>query len=195
MPRLAYIMDRRSFFVSATAMAAWALLSGHSPYRKFQIYRKTRLIVMAANDDKRAGVVADGLAVLFANNWKDSRSISGRAQTAPELVKLLVTNQLDVAVLAQQDAVLARAGQDRFAKLGAAPLCALAVLKGHVLVTREDLLVPIAEKIIEAMQGNWKTLKPDLTGEVATPYAGQSIGIPLHSVAADAYQRAAAASS
>lgn len=69
-------------------MAAWALLSGHSPYRKFQIYRKTRLIVMAANDDKRAGVVADGLAGFFATYWKDSKSASGRAQTAPDSISI-----------------------------------------------------------------------------------------------------------
>ena len=107
---------------------------------------------MAPNDDKRAGVVADGLAAFFATYWKDSRSASGRAQTAPELVKLLLTNQLDVAVFSQKDAASARAGQDRFAKQGPAALCALAVLKEHVLVTREDLLKPIAEKIIQAMQ-------------------------------------------
>lgn len=174
-------------------MVAWALLSGHSPYRKFHIYRKTRLIVMAANDDKRAGVVADGLATFFANYWKESKSASGRARTAPELVRLLLTNQLDVAVLSHKDAVSARAGQNRFAKQGPAALCALAVLKDYVLVTREDLLKPIAEKIIRAMHGNWKSLDPDLTGAVASPYTGQRIGIPWHSVAAERYQRATAA--
>ena len=170
-------------------MAAWALLSGHSPYRKFQIYRKTRLIVMAANDDKRAGVVADGLAGFFATYWKDSKSASGRAQTAPELVKLLLTSQLEVGVLSKSDAAAARLGQDRFAKLGPAALCALAVLKDHMLVTREDLLTPIAEKILQAMQANWTSLNPDLTGAVAGPYVGQQIGIPLRSVVADFYRR------
>jgi hypothetical protein len=183
-------MNRRSFIVPATALAAWVLLSGHSPYRKFQIYRKTRLIVMAPNDDARAGVVADSLAAFFATYWKDSKSIPGRAQTAPDLVRLLLSSQLDVAVLAQKEAVSARAGVDRYAKQGPVALCALAVLKDHVLVTREDLLKPVAEKIIQAMQANWKALKPDLTGEAAKPYAGQAIGIPLHSVAAVLYSRA-----
>lgn len=183
-------MDRRSFLHSGAALAAWVLLSGHSPYRKFQIYRKTRLIVMAPNDDKRAGVVADGLAAFFAVHWKDSRSASGRAQTAPELVRLLLSNQLDVAVFSQKDAASARAGQDRFAKQGPAALCALAVLKEHLLVTREDLLKPIAEKIIQAMQGHWQLLSSDLSGSVAGPYTGQRIGIPLHRVAAELYRRA-----
>lgn len=183
-------MNRRSFISSGFAISAWALLSGHSPYRKFQIYRKTRLIVMAAKDDTRAGVIADGLAAFFATYWKDSKSTSGRARTAPELVRLLSTNQLEVAVLSRVDAVSARTGQDRFAKQGPAALCALAVLKDHVLVTREDLLKPVATKIINAMQSNWKSLKPDLTGAVAGPYVGQQIGIPLHSVAIDFYRRA-----
>ena len=182
-------MNRRSLLVSGTAVAAWALLSGHSPYRKFQIYRKTRLIVMAPNDDPRAGAVADGLANFFAAYWKDSKSTSGRAQTAPEVVRLLVTNQLDVAVLSQRDAIAARAGQDRFAKQGQVALCELAVLKDHVLVTREDLLKPIAQKIIQAMQLNWKSLNVDLAGSVAGPYVGQRIGIPLHVVATDYYRR------
>ena len=176
-------MNRRSFIVSGSALAAWALLSGHSPYRK------TRLIVMASKDDARAGVVADGLAGFFATYWQDSKSASGRARTAPELVKLLFTNQLEVGVLSQSDAAAARLGQDRFAKIGPVALCALAVLKDHLLVTRADLLQPIAEKILQAMQANWASLNPDLTGAVAGPYAGQPIGIPLHSVAADFFQR------
>ena len=148
---------------------------------------------MAPNDDPRAGIVADGLAAFFATYWKDSKSTSGRARTAPELVRLLSTHQLEVAVLSQADAASARTGQGRFAKQGPATLCALAVLKDHLLVTREDLLKPIAEKIIEAMQSNWKSLKPDLTGAVAGPYVGQRIDIPLHVVAADSYRRAARA--
>ncbi len=182
-------MNRRSFIVSGSVLAAWALLSGHSPYRKFQIYRKTRLIVMSSKDDPRAGVVADGLAGFFATYWQDSKSASGRARTAPELVKLLLTNQLEVGVLSQSDAAAARLGQDRFAKLGPAALCALAVLKDHMLVTREDLLKPIAEKILQAMQANWASLDPNLSGAAAGPYIGQPIGIPLHSVAAEFYQR------
>ncbi len=182
-------MNRRCFIVSGSALAAWALLSGHSPYRKFQIYRKTRLIVMASKDDPRAGVVADGLAGFFATYWRDSKSASGRARTAPELVKLFFTNQLEVGVLSQTDAAAARLGQDRFAKIGPVTLCALAVLKEHLLVTRADLLQPIAEKILQAMQVNWASLNPDLTGAADRPYVGQPIGIPLHSVAADFYQR------
>ncbi len=186
-------MNRRSFIVSGAALAAWALLSGHSPYRKFQIYRKTRLIIMASKDDPRAGVVADGLAGFFATYWQDSKSASGRARTAPELVKLLFTNQLEVGVLSQTDAAAARLGQDSFAKIGPVALCALAVLKDHLLVTRADLLQPIAEKILQAMQANWASLNPDLTGAVAGPYVGQPLGIPLHSVAADFYQRGTSA--
>jgi hypothetical protein len=183
-------MNRRSFIVSGSALAAWALLSGHSPYRKFQIYRKTRLIVMSSKDDPRAGVVADGLAEFFSTYWQDSKSASGRARTSPELVKLVVTSQLEVAVLSQKDAILARSGQEQFAKQGPAALCALAVFKNHLLVTREDLLKPIAEKIIQPLRAHWASISADLSGAVAAPYAGQQIGIPLHSVAADLYQRA-----
>jgi hypothetical protein len=182
-------MNRRSFIVSGSAIVAWALLSGHSPYRKFHVFRKTRLIITAPNDDKRAGVVADGLATFFLTYWKDSKPSSGRAQTAPELVRVLLTNQLDFAVLSQKEAAAARAGQGRYAKYGAAPLCALAVFKDHVLVTREDLLKPIAEKIIAPLQAHWDALDAELSGKVEAPYAGQSLGIPLHSVAADLYQR------
>ena len=182
-------MNRRSFLDSGSALAAWALLSGHSPYRKFHIFRKTRLIITAPNDDKRAGVVADGLATFFSTHWKDSKPSSGRARTAPELVRVLRTNQVDFAVLSQKEASAARNGEGRFAKQGPAPLCALAVFKDHVLVTREDLLKPIAEKIIEPLRANWADLDSDLSGMVESPYVGQALGIPLHSVAAQLYQR------
>ena len=182
-------MNRRRFLVSGSALAAWALLSGHSPYRKFHIFRKTRLIIMAPNDDKRAGVVADGIVAFYSTNWSDSKPSSGRAQTAPEVVRLIVTNQLDVAVLSQKDAIAARAGEGRFARTGPAPLCALAVFKDHFMVAREDLLKPIVEKIIEPLQRNWAEFAADITGGVAAPFSGQAMGIPLHSVAADLYQR------
>lgn len=182
-------MNRRAFFACTSALAAWGLLSGHSPYRRFHIFRKTRLLIVAPNDDKRAGVVADGIVAFYLTHWSDSKPSSGRSQTAPEVVRLLLSNQLDVAVLAQKEAVAARTGQGRFAKGGPAPLCALAVFKDHVMVTREDLLKPIVEKIIEPLQSKWNTLAVDLTGDVAAPFTGQEIGIPLHRVAADLYRR------
>lgn len=185
-------MNRRTLFVSANALAAWALLSGHSPYRKFRIFRKIRLIVMASNDDARAGVVADGVVAFFAIHWNESKPSSGRARTAPEVVKLLLSNRWDVADLSQKDAVAARAGQGRFAKQGPAALCALAVFKDHILVTREDLLKPIAEKIVQPLRANWATVDRDLSGAVESPDSGQAIGIPFHNVAADLYQRPSA---
>lgn len=144
---------------------------------------------MAPKDDKRARVVADGVVEFYLANWSDSKPASGRSQTAPEAVRLRMSNQLDVAILAQKDAVAARAGEGRFAKDGAVALCALAVFKDHVMVTREDLLKPIVEKIVQPLQNKWDAISADLTGGVAAPFAGQEIGIPLHSVATDLYQR------
>ncbi|MEO6022652.1 MAG: hypothetical protein ABIP64_05975 [Burkholderiales bacterium] len=175
-------MNRRSLLF-ASAGGAWLLLTGHSPYRRFQIYRKTRLIVMAANEDKRAAIIADGLAEFFAKAWTESQSISGRAQTAPDLVQLLVTNQLEVGVLSKKEARAAREGKNRFSRSGPQALCVLAIFGDHVLITREDLLEPIAVKILEPMTKQWQLVKAEVSQSARGPFAGEATGLPLHRVA------------
>ncbi len=183
-------MQRRQFLLLGGASSAWLFLSGHSPYRRFQIYRKTRLIVMSSHDDPRSGLIADALATFFLAHWPDSKSQSGRARTAPEMVDLIRTSQLEVAVLSKKEAIAAREGSGRHTRSGKSQLSALAELGDHVLVTREDLLRPMAEKIMQALQENWQALDPQLSRAASSPFSGKPIGIPLHPVAAERFKPA-----
>ena len=175
-------MNRRALLL-AGASAAWFTLTGHSPYRKFHIYRKTRLIVMAANEDKRAAQIADELADFFAKTWKESQAVSGRAQTAPDLVQLLITNQLDIAVISLSEARDAREGKGRHRRTGPQPLCSMGKFGEHLLITRENLLAPIAEKILEPMTTQWQLISKPVAQSATGPFSDEISAIPLHAVA------------
>ncbi len=181
---------RRRFLRALGGAAAWIALSGHSPYRQFQIYRKTRLIILHTRSDARAASLADALAALFAKHWPDSQAITARARDSVDLVKLIKSAQLDVALLSAAEAAAARQGIDAFARSGKTSLAVLAQIGGHLLLTREDLLEPVARKVVSALSSHWEELDAGFRGEAPSPEPGAGLGVPLHTTAAALYRSA-----
>jgi hypothetical protein len=131
-------MDRRRF-VSLTAAAGAALvLMGHSPYRQWQVYRQQRLIIVTSAERPEASAIGEALAALLATHLPDSRAMSARARDSVEIVKLLASGQLHLALLTPTEARQAFEGGGRFAEDGAVALRALASLGSHLFVCRAD---------------------------------------------------------
>jgi hypothetical protein len=185
-------MHRRQFLSTGGGLAAFALLTAHSPYKKFHVYRKTRLILVSSKTDRQAAVITEALAALIGTHWADSRAATTRAYDNSDLVKLISSQQLDVGLLAAEDAVLARMGTGPFAKQGAAPLAALAAIGRHLLICREDLLEPVARKIAIVLAGHWRELDAELIGTQKTPIPSTAVALPLHAAALSAYRSAGA---
>jgi hypothetical protein len=131
-------MDRRRFLNLTTAGGLALVLMGHSPYRQWQVYRKQRLIIVTAADAPEASAIGEALAALLATELPESRAMAARARDSLEVVKLLASGQLDVALLSPVDARQALDGRGRFADNGAVALRALANLGSQLFVCLAD---------------------------------------------------------
>jgi hypothetical protein len=184
-------MTRRQILRITAAGGAWALLCGHSPYRQFHLYRKTRLIILYDKRDVAAGSVGEALARLLSKYWPDSNAMTARAYDSLDLVTLIASKQLDLALLAHAQAAQARSGRGEFAQLGAVALTTLASVGGYSVVCREELLEPVARKFAEALRAHWEELDPALRGAASGPDPGSTPAIPIHAAALAAYRRRA----
>jgi hypothetical protein len=107
------------------------LLMGHTPYRQWQVYRKKRLIVVASQVDEVALRVGASIVDALAARLPQSKAMLATTATGADIVSLLTSAQLDVALLTSDDAYEALRGAGRFKE--AVPLRALAVLGSSLL--------------------------------------------------------------
>ena len=143
-------MRRRSFLLLGLAGAACGVM-GHSPYRQWQAYRKSRLIIVASAADAASYRVGESMAARLARELPESRAMVARAADAVEIVKLIASDQLEVGVLSAEDAHDATAGRGRFAREGPVALRTLAALGDYRLVARRDFPDARAESIARAL--------------------------------------------
>lgn len=182
------VIGRRQFGRAAGVAVAGLLLTGHSPYRQWQVFRKSRLIILASAGDEGAVELASKLATLLATHVPESRAMMSRAPDAVSIAKLIGSKQLDVAVLSTVDARDALAGTGAFVDDGVLALRTLAAVGTYLLVSRDDFPAPIAYQIARAITERWSqpepkpvALTPDSDGVSASP-------VPLHPGARDYYQ-------
>jgi NMT1-like family len=174
-------VERRRFVRLAGLAAAAGGVMGHSPYRQWQVYRKSRLIVVTSAAEPASHPLGEAIASLLARHLPDSRALAGRAGDSLEIVKLLSSRQLDLAILTAPDARDAHDGRGRFAEDGALALRALAVLGAHLLVCRDDFPAATARAIAATLAEHWHG-----AAAAATP------PIPFHSALPPAFPDVAA---
>jgi TRAP transporter TAXI family solute receptor len=114
------------------ALAGWVLLSGHAPYRQWNVYRKQRLVIATNGADRIAVRLGETVVRTLASRLPESHAMLATARSVLDVIRLLRSGQLEVAVLAADDALGATAGLPEYggAKL---QLSALAVLEPSVL--------------------------------------------------------------
>src|SRR5262245_50614228 len=95
---------------------------GHSPYRQWQVYRKSRLLIVTSAAEPTSYSLGEAVATVLARHMPESRALAVRAADSVEIVKLLGSDQLDLALLTVADARAAYEGAGRFAAEGALPL-------------------------------------------------------------------------
>jgi len=168
-------VDRRRFVQLLTVGAAASGVMGHSPYRQWQVYRKSRLIIVTTADDQTSHALGEAIAALLARHVPQQPALASRAADARDAVKLLSSAQLELAVLTAADARDACDGRGRFAGEGALALRALAVFSPYLLVCRDDFPGPKAQLIASALAHHWRggDALPAPTHDVAP-------SIPLH---------------
>ena len=124
-------MNRRGFCILSLAAGA-LLLTGHTPYRQWYVYRKKRLIIVASEVDETSLRLGEMIAHTLATHLPESKAMMATTASSLDIVKLLKSEQLDVAVLPSDEAYQALRGTGRFSGWGV-PLRTLAVFEPSLL--------------------------------------------------------------
>lgn len=181
-------MERRRLLRIAVAGGLWLGLAAHSPYRQWDVYRRTRLVVLvsaAESDSVRLGGV---LAAIYLRELPASNATLARARDTNDALRLIGSRQLDVALLAARDAQAAFAGERPHADAGALPLRALAALGEYLFVCRDDLPAASAYLLTEALAQHWREIDPALVHRAPGPRPRDTLAIPLHPGALEYYR-------
>ncbi len=168
-------MDRRTFLRLVALTGAAGGVMGHSPYRQWQAYRKARLIIVTSAAEPASYPLGEAIATLLAHHLPESRAVATRAADSLAIVKLLGSDQFDLAILSAGDARDAYDGRARFASEGALPLRALAVLGPYLFVCREDFPVAQAQAVSGTLAEHWRD-----SGALPPASSPAQASIPLH---------------
>ena len=181
-------MSRRRMLRVMAAAGLWLGLTAHSPYRQWDVHRKTRLVVLVSAAEPPSVALGGMLASIYAKRLPESRAVMARARDTNDLVRLMASKQLDVALLHERDAYAAAAGEAPYADSGAPRLRALAVLGDYVFVCRDDLPVASAYMLTEALAERWRDVDPALVRAAAGPRPPARLALPIHPGALDYYR-------
>lgn len=182
-------MSRRLCLRLLGAGAASWLLAGHSPYRQWDVYRKARLVLLVSATDQTSARLVQALVPIFAQRLPESRATSARARDINDLVRLLASKQLEVALMREGDAYAALAGDAPFADNGRVALRTLGALGDyHLLVCREEVPDSAAYMLVEALAERWHDIDPALVRQASGPKPAPALRVPLHAGAAEFYR-------
>lgn len=160
---------------------ALTLLSGHSPFRQWYVYREHHLIVAAAAADRVAGDLADAISARLRERLPETQSVPVDASDNHELISLLRSHQLKLVILDRRASRAALDGTGEFAPYGSTPVRLIYLSKDYVLVGLDDLPDALAAHVAEAL------LAPGLIVPVSeSPARNLEAPIPLHAGAANA---------
>jgi len=143
---------RRAVRLSIGAAAA-LLLSGHTPYGQWVVYRKKHLLIGCHKLDPETYDLAKRVVALLAEHLPAAKSRIARAPDAGRLASLLGTAQMAVAILNSVDAAAMLGGTGRFEAYGAVSLRLLLPIAGRLLIARTDFPARHAWLVTGALVG------------------------------------------
>lgn len=150
-------MRRRQFIrLLVAGVCASAFVNGHAhtPYNQWRVYRRKHLLIGCHKEDPRTYELAKQTVAILASRLPAAKARIARARSPGRLASLLGTEQLDVAIVGNQDATGMAAGSGDFAPYGEIPLRALFLLTEHILIGRAAIPDRHAWLIASALQGS-----------------------------------------
>jgi hypothetical protein len=131
-------LNRRRALELILLAAGSALLGGHTPYGQWVVYRRKHLVIGCHREDPETYRLAKDIVTALGTHLPSADPRVARGPTAGRIASLLGTAQMEVAVLAWEDAVGMLRGAPPFDPYGAIELRLLAPVASHVLVARAD---------------------------------------------------------
>jgi hypothetical protein len=182
------LMKRRVYLRFLCAGGAVLLLGGHSPYRQWDVYRKARLVLLVSATDETSVRLAQALVAIFEHRLPESRATYARARDTNDLVRLIASKQLEVALLREGDAHAVFTGAEPFADNGRVALRTLGALGEHLFVCLEEVPKAAAYMLVEALAERWRDLDAALVRQASGPKPPQALRVPLHPGALEFYR-------
>jgi hypothetical protein len=169
-------MHRRQLLTLAAASAGALLLTGHSPYRQWMVYRETHLVIITSRDDPGSDDLGEKFAAIMRAALPDSKAAVARGPRVQRIASLIASRQADVGVVSRANALAMYRGQAPFEEYGPIPLRVLVQDARYQLVCRDDFLPQHGFLVAEALLENGQDLGLSIPGRDAVE-AGQ---IPPH---------------
>lgn len=144
-------MNRRQFLSLMAGSAGWVLLSGHSPYRQWIVYRETHLIILTSRDDLGADDLGEKFAAIVRGALPESKAAVGRGPHVQRIASLISTRQVAVGVLSRPNALAMYHGEGPFRQYGTIPLRVLVQNDAYRLVCHDDFLPQHGYLLAEAL--------------------------------------------
>lgn len=167
-------MNRRTFLTGIAAGTGWLVLTGHSPYRQWIVYRETHLVILTSRDDPGADALGEKFAALVRGALPDSKAAVGRGPRVQRIASLIATRQAEVGVVSRSNALAMARGSAPFDQIGPIDLRVVVQNDAYQLVCRDDFPRPHGYLVAEALMGNGN----DLGLSIPT---GRESDIPAHS--------------
>lgn len=166
-------MQRRVFLRLTAAATAWTLLSAHTPYRQWTVYRKRYLLILTSKTDAPTFGLGKRVAEVLAARLPASQARVVRAPHTARIASLISTKQMDVAILSRTDAENLMAGRPPFADYGPVALRIIVALGDYLLICRADFPDRHAYLVASALVAN----QGELPVAVSIGNAGK---VPVH---------------
>lgn len=131
-------MRRRALIHACGTFGAWCLLSAHTPYRQWQVYRRRHLVIGTSRADAPSYALGKRIVFVLLEHLPESSARVTRGPDPWRLASLLTTSQLDVVLLSTEDALALQEGRAPFEAFGPTELRALTRLGSHLLLTQPD---------------------------------------------------------
>jgi hypothetical protein len=144
-------MNRRRFVAGLAAAGASLLLSGHTPYRQWKLYRQTHLLIFTTRDDPGSDDLGERMAARLLTALPESKARVARAPHAARIASLMTSSQADVAVLSHANAAALYASREPFTDYPPIELRVLVETAQYQLVCREDFKREHAYIVAEAL--------------------------------------------
>ncbi len=146
--------NRRRFLKSGLTAAAGLLVSAHTPYRQWDVYRMRHLLIGTTREDAESYPLGKQLAEILGAAVPDSSARVARARQVTRLASLLTTDQLKLALIAEDHLADLAAGRGAFADFGPLALSRLYRFGDLLLVARSDFPEAHAWIITHALMMN-----------------------------------------
>lgn len=175
--RAQFPCSRRQICRMGLLAGAWLLVSAHTPYRQWEIYRQKHLLIGANKSDPPTYDLGKKIADWLREELPDSKARVARAPHAWRLASLLTTGQIELVLLSGDDAAALRDGRHGFEAFGKTELRALFRFGSYWLICRPDFPNDHAHLVVNTLADHHKSI-----AKIQMP-AARDAPVPAHPAA------------